>query len=325
MENQNQLAIAEQQTSLVFDSIAHFEDAQRMCKCLSTAGILPDHFRGENNIGNCMIALEIAWRGKKPIMEVFQNLIIVKGKVSWYATYLIGCVNSCGKYTKLKWQSEGDNTANWRMRAYTTEIATGEELVGTWVSLQMAKQEGWGGKWQSMPEQMLRYRSAAFWVRAFDPNITGGIKDQYEVEDIEGEIISSTPASAEKRTAAFNALAEAVKGKGKKKPAVEPEDVNPEPANDPTPAPEQKPAPAPAAAESPEKPAEQSEKPAEQPAQGGQPLIAIKVEQPAAEEKKPLSGKDNPYFQKAWANMNGGNQPATDANGAQLPFDNPQQ
>ena len=48
--------------ALVFDTIEHFENAQRMCQCLATAGMLPEHFRGQGNLGNCMIALEIAKR-----------------------------------------------------------------------------------------------------------------------------------------------------------------------------------------------------------------------------------------------------------------------
>ena len=61
---QQTLAVAKpQQNFLVFDSIEHFEHALRMCKCLASANMLPKHFQGEQNIGNCMIALEIAHRG----------------------------------------------------------------------------------------------------------------------------------------------------------------------------------------------------------------------------------------------------------------------
>ena len=201
--------------ALVFDTIEHFNNAQRMCQCLATAGMLPAHFRGQENLGNCMIALEIAQRGQLPVMEVFQNLITVQGRISWYATYLIGRVNSCGKYSTLTWESENENTENWRMRARSVELSTGEVLTGSWVSIQMARAEHWGAKWNTMPEQMLRYRSAAFWVRAFCPNIAMGIKDQYEVEDIVAEEIATgkpaaTVSTDEKRTKAKNALKAAI-------------------------------------------------------------------------------------------------------------------
>ncbi len=259
---QQTLAVAKpQQNFLVFDSIEHFEHALRMCKCLASANMLPKHFQGEQNIGNCMIALEIAHRGQLPVMEVLQNLIVVQGRTSWYATYIIGRINSCGLFSTLEWESENDGTANWRMRAKATELKTGKELIGSWVSLQMARDEHWGGKWQTMPEQMLRYRSAAFWQRLYAPNITMGIKDQYEVEDIAFEEVkpADNPDEAErKNAAAIAALQESI---GKKKPET------------------------PATSE--------PEKPADQPAEGAQepkPLVEIVVEQPEGEQKpKPES------------------------------------
>ena len=255
--------------ALVFDTIEHFENAQRIAKCLCSANMLPVQYRGAENIGNCMIAMEIANRGRLPIMEVFTNLILVQGRPSWFATYLIGRVNSCGRYSTLRWESEGDNTANWRMRAKCVELLTGEELIGSWVSLQMARDEHWGAKWNTMPEQMLRYRSAAFWVRAYAPDIAMGIKDQYEVEDIVAEEVTTQQnpeEAAAKQEAAANALRSAI---GKKKPTTpvktDPEDITPDP---------------------------------EMPT----PIVSVKVETPTT-EGNPKTGKDNPYLQKALQNL----------------------
>ena len=286
------LAVQQQQNTpaLVFDNIEHFENAQRMCKCLSTAGMLPAHFRGDENIGNCMIALEIAQRGQLPVMEVFQNLIIVQGRVSWFASHLIGRVNACGKYSTLTWESEHEGTAAWRMRARAVELATGEVLTGSWVSLEMANKEHWGAKWQTMPEQMLRYRSAAFWVRAYCPNIAMGIKDQYEVEDIVAEEVATNPANAqpaatkkEKSDRAKQVLKDALTGK--KENAEEAQVVN-ENHDDAAPA---EGAQAPANDPAPQAPANEPK-----------PIVAITVEPTAgAQPAKPK----NPYLEKALQNM----------------------
>lgn len=223
-----QLAVAQQQNqSLVFDTIEHFNNAQRMCMCLATANMLPKHFQGEGNLGNCMLALEIAQRGQRPIMEVFQNLYIVNGKSAWSASYLIGRVNTSGRFSSLRWESQGDGTANWRMRARAVELATGEELFGTWVSLDMAKKFQWGDMWNKMPEQMLRYRAAAFWVRLYCPDIAMGIPMADEIEDVKFEDV--TPVNGEegekKNAAAIAALQQAIGTK--KKPEAE------APANEP--------------------------------------------------------------------------------------------
>lgn len=285
------LAVQQQQNApvLVFDTIEHFEQAQRMCKCLSTAKMLPDHFRGDDNIGNCMIALEIAHRGQLPVMEVFQNLIIVKGRLSWFATYLIGRINDCGKYSTLTWDSDHEGTEAWRMRAKAIELATGKELVGSWVSLKMAADEHWGDKWRTMPEQMLRYRSAAFWQRLYAPNITFGIKDQYEVEDTIAEVIETTipeqPAATkkEKSDRAKQALKDALTGK--KENAEEAQVVN-ENHDDAAPA---EGAQAPANDPAPQAPANEPK-----------PIVAITVEPTAgAQPAKPV----NPYLEKALKNM----------------------
>lgn len=242
-EKTTQVAVAQpNQQSLVFDTIDHFNNAQRMCMCLATANMLPKHFQGDANIGNCMLALEIAQRGQRPIMEVFQNLYIVNGKSAWSASYLIGRVNTSGRYSSLRWDSENEGTANWRMRARAVELATGEELTGTWVSLEMARQFNWGDMWKKMPEQMLRYRAAAFWVRLYCPDIAMGIPMKDEVEDVEFEEVpaDAPEEKAKKNDAAIDALKNAI---GKKKTeevksepaAADPEPETPETKESPTP------------------------------------------------------------------------------------------
>jgi hypothetical protein len=52
----------------------------------------------------------------------------------------------------------------------------------------MAKAEGWlsksGSKWQTMPELMIMYRSAAFWTRVYAPEMSMGLHTSEEREDI---------------------------------------------------------------------------------------------------------------------------------------------
>lgn len=292
-EKTQQIAVANQNQSLVFDTIEHFEPALRMCKCLATANMLPKHFQGDGNIGNCMLALEIAQRGQRPIMEVFQNLYIVNGKSAWSASYLIGRVNTSGRYSSMRWDSENEGTTNWRMRARSVELATGEELIGTWVSLDMAKQFGWGDMWKKMPEQMLRYRAAAFWVRLYCPDIAMGIPMKEEVEDIEFEEVkpADPETKAQKNAAALDALQQAI---GKKKPEP-PVDRTESPADAPDPA---------------------------QPTNGQpKPIVAITVEPENGQPAKPNGNTYQSELEKAKRNL-GITKPE---NGAQLDFESGEQ
>ena len=55
--------------------------------------------------------------------------------------------------------------------------------------MENAKKDGWidrnGSKWQTIPELMLRYRAAAFFVRQYAPEVAMGIQTREEIEDIE--------------------------------------------------------------------------------------------------------------------------------------------
>ena len=63
--------------------------------------------------------------------------------------------------------------------------------------MEMADKEGWtkksGSKWLTMPDQMLIYRAAAFWSRAYAPEISMGFHTKEEAEDSVFEEIVDAP------------------------------------------------------------------------------------------------------------------------------------
>ena len=168
-----------------FGNKDHFEHAQRICKMLATSQLVPKDY--QNNIPNCMIALEMSNRmGASPLM-VMQNLFIVHGKPAWSSQFLIATLNASNRFTPLRY--EEDTQSGGRTRAIATDKATGEVVYGAWVSMDMAKAEGWidknGSKWKTMPELMRRYRAAAFFTRQFAPEVSMGIVTHEEVLDIQ--------------------------------------------------------------------------------------------------------------------------------------------
>ena len=92
--------------------------------------------------------------------------------------------------------------------AWTTD-RSGERLEGPEVSIAMAKAEGWlgksGSKWQTMPELMLRYRSAAFFGRLYAPDILMGMQSDDEIKDV-------TPET-EKKPSSVSGLNEKIQAK----------------------------------------------------------------------------------------------------------------
>jgi hypothetical protein len=186
----NQLATTEPKTTAIqsFHSASGWDLAQRMAKALAASTLVPQAYR--NNIPNCLIALEIAQRlGASPLL-VMQHLYLVHGNPGWSAQFLIATINQCGRFTAIKYRFTGERgTDSWGCIAYAKEKATGELIESAEVTIALAKKEGWhgksGSKWQSMPQQMLMYRSAAWLVRTHAPELSMGLPTRDELEDID--------------------------------------------------------------------------------------------------------------------------------------------
>lgn len=161
-----------------------FELMQRQAKMLSSSSLVPKDFQG--NVANCAIAINVAKRTRLDPLMVCQNLAIIHGRPSWSATALIGMVNSCGRYTPLRFVFDNEDNPT-SCYAVATDKESGQELKGEKITLEMAKKEGWstktGSKWLTMPGQMLRYRAASFWSRTYASDLSLGFYTQDEVRD----------------------------------------------------------------------------------------------------------------------------------------------
>ncbi len=186
---ENQLVIAPK-TDLFFD-IQIFEHIQRVAKVFATSTMVPVQF--QNNIGNCIIALNLAARFKSDPFMVMQNMYVVHGRPGIEAKLVIALINATGRFTPLQYKYEGEKD-NRSCYAYATKKADNELLEGPKVSIQMAKAEGWWSKkdkhgnetskWQSLPELMLAYRAADFARLLYCPEVTLGMQTREELQDV---------------------------------------------------------------------------------------------------------------------------------------------
>lgn len=175
----------------VGQTVKQFEVMQRMAKMYTESTIIPDTYKG--NIGNCVIALDMAMRmGCNPLM-CMQNLYIVHGNPAFSSKFLIATINASGRFSPLRYEFKGEEgTLEYGCRCIAYESSDKEHkepLHGDWITIGMADKEGWikknGSKWQSMPSQMLRYRAAAFWQRVYCPEISMGLITKEEADDIQ--------------------------------------------------------------------------------------------------------------------------------------------
>jgi len=180
--NETEMAIVPAAGSLFLD-VALFEHAQRVGNLLSSSNMVPDHFR--NNIGNCVIALNLSKRWDADVFMVMQNMYIVHGRPGIESKLAIALVNATGKFTPIQYRFNADKTA---CTAYAKNTKTGELCEGVEVNIKMAKDEGWfsnkGSKWQTMPTLMLQYRSAMFFARAYCPEALLGMQSREELQDV---------------------------------------------------------------------------------------------------------------------------------------------
>jgi hypothetical protein len=172
-----------------------FELIQRQAMMLSKSTLVPKDFAG--NVANCAIALNVAKRTRLDPLMVTQNLAIIHGRPSWSATALIGMINASGKFSPLRFVMDNDDAPS-SCYAVAKDKDSGEELKGEKITLEMAKKEGWstknGSKWLTMPGQMLRYRAASFWSRAYASDMSLGMYTQDEVRDFAEPPRNVTPA-----------------------------------------------------------------------------------------------------------------------------------
>lgn len=225
-----ELATKQQDNSIVtmgFGSLQSFEFMQRTAKMFSVSSMVPTAYRaiiekgyGDNAtfqdnpsaVPNCIIALNMSQRMNADPLMIMQNLHVIEGRPSWSSQFIIAAINSCGRYSPLRfdlvkgeemdaefttyeWENKRKvaktskvRIANMTCVAWAVELATDARLESPMISIEMAVAEGWygknGSKWRTMPEVMLRYRAAAFFGRIYAPELLMGLPSAEESHDI---------------------------------------------------------------------------------------------------------------------------------------------
>ena len=233
--------------SPIGQQLKKFELTQRMAQVYASSTIVPESYRGAANLGNVIIAMEMAERMNMSPIHVMQNLYIVYGNTGWSSKYLIGSFNTCGRFEAIQYEFFGSpNTDSWGARAYTYSIDDKEhknKIIGPTVTIGLAKKEGWydkkGSKWQTIPELMLRYRSAGWLINTTAPEISLGMQTKEELEDTFNTSYDVVDAQPQRRQIVFgnapanNPVTDAPEPKQEEQATAEPKDeANNKPAND---------------------------------------------------------------------------------------------
>lgn len=220
---------------------ARFNQAWRNAVSFSRAGeMVPKHFQG--NPDACMVAIQMAFRlGIDPLMAL-QKTYVVSGKPGLESSLVIALLNrSKALHGRLKWRFDGEGD-KMRCTAYAIDAETGEQLELS-IDWKTVVAEGWygkpGSKWKTMPEQMFRYRTAAWFARAYFPEVLMGLHTVDELRDMpidlsetEPGVYAQDPYDKEPKTQTDKVKSMLKKRKPEPKPEAEPKQEQ-QPATEP--------------------------------------------------------------------------------------------
>ena len=216
----DQSALTTTSNKSVYSSIQSFESAQRIAASLADSALVPNAYRGQQGLPNCIVAIEIANRMGMSPFQVMQNLNVIHGRPSWSSQFIIGLIQGCGRFEGFTYKETPDSC-----QCFAALKTTGEQVSGPKITLDMAKREGWtkNTKWSTMPQTMLRYRAASAFGRFHIPDLILGIQSVEENEVIEAEITVAPEPAESKLDKVSEILA----------PKTEPEQVPPAPKTEP--------------------------------------------------------------------------------------------
>lgn len=215
---------APRQTLALMD-VGTFEHMQRVGKMLALSPLFPEHLRKGSidvAIANGVLVMNMAVRLGEDPLTVAQNIYFVGGKPGWSSSYMISKANSHGVFAgPIEWEVKGQGDS-LSVTAFAKMARSGNRVAVT-CDMKLAKAEGWtkNTKYQTMPEQMLRYRSASWLIRLYCPEVMVGVPAAVEVElgmrdvtpdydmshvaDTQGEVVEAVEVTKPAQVAATEA------------------------------------------------------------------------------------------------------------------------
>jgi len=163
---------------------------------LAKSDLIPPAFKMKPH--NVMIALMVSQDiGVNPF-TVMQNMSVISGKPCFSTAFLIAQANRHGVFsTPIDWNITGKGK-DLNVEAHAV-LARNGMRVSYPVSMAMAEAEGWtkNAKYRTMPELMLRYRSAATLINLYCPEVKSGVPSDVEAEadtmvDVSGGATTTT-------------------------------------------------------------------------------------------------------------------------------------
>ena len=173
---------------ITLTSYGSLEQMFKVADYISKSPIVPQAFAG--NPGSVLIALNMASRLNLDPFMVMQNIYVVHGNPGMSGKFAIALLNRSPKYRRIEYRYVNGKDYKSGIQIVGHRVDDPDDKApdyGTAITPDMVHAEGWdkNPKWKSMTEQMLRYRAAAFFARAFCPEELMGMQTIEELDDME--------------------------------------------------------------------------------------------------------------------------------------------
>jgi hypothetical protein len=175
------------------------EALQAVGAWLASTTLVPERFQGRP--ADCAVGVHLAQLLKLSPVMVLQNCYVVHGRPGIEAKLAIAVLNTSGEIRDvIRYEHEGEGPDR-KCRAWVS-LESGTRVEGPWVRWSTVESEGWNrprkakgkqdqeyvqkSKWETMPELMFEYRSAAWLIRTRFPHLIFGMQTREELEDVHG-------------------------------------------------------------------------------------------------------------------------------------------
>lgn len=148
----------------------------RAANAYSQSRMVPAHFF--NNPQDCYVVVELASQLGVPALTALQNIFMISGRPGFKAQFAVALANKAKVFAgPIRHKVErGDGKPE--SLAVTAYAPTHDgDTVEVAVSMAQAMKEGWtkNSKYKSIPEQMLRWRSSAWLINLYCPEVLLGL------------------------------------------------------------------------------------------------------------------------------------------------------
>lgn len=155
---------------------------ESFCKAITTSNLIPKHY--QNNPSAIMVAVYRAQDFNVSPFTFMENTYMLNGKLGMTTSFMIALLNNSNKIVgNIEFENHGTKgTMNFGVTARV--VNKQHQTLQVHVDMVKAHADNWtrNAKYKSMPDLMLRYRSASELIRTYFPEILQGF---YSIEELE--------------------------------------------------------------------------------------------------------------------------------------------